>query len=45
VLPFGAIVANSTDAYANGLTIDFPGKVSQAGDTVTLRNYTVVRLP
>jgi hypothetical protein len=45
VLPFGAAVASSADAYANGLTIDFPGKVIQAGETVTLRNYTVVRLP
>jgi hypothetical protein len=45
VLPFGATVASSADAYANGLTIDFQGKAIQAGDTVTLRNYTVVRLP
>ena len=45
VLPFAATVASSTDAYANGLTIDFQGKAIQAGDTVTLRNYTVVRLP
>jgi hypothetical protein len=27
------------------LTIDFQGKAIQTGDTVTLRNYTVVRLP
>ena len=45
VLPFSASVAGSADAYAGGLTIDFQANPMQAGDTVTLRNYTVVRLP
>ena len=45
VLPFAATVASSTDAYAGGITIDFQGKVANAADTVTLRNFTVVRLP
>ena len=45
LLPLGASVAASTDAYAAGLTIDFQAKAMQAGDTVNLRNYTVVRLP
>jgi hypothetical protein len=38
-------VAASADAYASGLTINFQGKLAQAGDTLTLANYTVVRLP
>ncbi len=45
VLPFNAGVAASTDAWAGGVTIDFQGKLAAAGDTLTLRNYTVVRFP
>jgi hypothetical protein len=45
VLPFSASVAASTDAYASGLSINFRGMLAQAGDTLTLSNYTVVRLP
>ena len=45
VLPFAAAVANAPDDYSAGVTVDFQGKVGAAGDTVTLRNYTVVRLP
>jgi len=45
VLPFGASVAASTDAYAAGITINFQGRLAQAGDTLTLANYTVVRMP
>jgi len=45
VLPFTAGVASASDAYATGLAIDFQGKLAQAGDTLTLANYTVVRLP
>jgi hypothetical protein len=45
VLPFAAGVVSSFDAYAGGLTVDFQGKVGSAADTLTLRNYTVVRLP
>src|SRR5579883_2350310 len=44
VLPFSAGMANATDAYANGLTVDFQANAA-GGDTVTLRNYTVVRIP
>ncbi len=44
-LPFTAGVASSTDAWASGLTIDFQGKLAQTGETLTLRNYTVVRFP
>jgi hypothetical protein len=45
VLPFTAGVASASDSYATGLTIDFQGKLAQAGDTLALANYTVVRLP
>jgi hypothetical protein len=45
VLPFAAGVAASTDAYAAGITINFQGRLAQVGDTLTLANYTVVRMP
>lgn len=44
-LPFAAGVAAAADAYAGGITIDFRGSVGQAGETLTLGGYTVVRLP
>jgi hypothetical protein len=44
VLPFAAGVAGASDTYASGLTIDFQAS-SASGDTVTLRNYSVVRIP
>jgi hypothetical protein len=44
-LPFAAGVAAAADGYTSGLTIDFQGKLAQAGDTLTLANYAVVRLP
>ncbi len=45
VLPLGATVASATDAYANGLTINFQAAMNGTGDTLTLRNYAVVLLP
>jgi hypothetical protein len=45
LLPFSATVASATDSYTDGLTIDFQGMLAQTGDTLTLANYTVVRLP
>jgi len=45
VLPFGAGVTPSSDAFAAGLTINFQGKLAQAGDTLSLANYTVIRVP
>jgi hypothetical protein len=45
VLPFSATVASAADSYTSGLTIDFQGMLAQTGDTLTLANYTVVRLP
>ena len=44
-LPFSATVASASDAFAGGLTIDFQGRMGQAGETLALRNYSVVRLP
>jgi len=45
LLPFSATVGSATDSYASGLTIDFQGMLAQAGDTLTLANYTVLRFP
>jgi hypothetical protein len=45
VLPFSAGVASATGSVSTGVTINFQGKLSQAGDTLSLVNYTVVRLP
>ena len=43
-LAFNAGVASAPDSYTGGITIDFRGKLAQAGDTLTLKGYTVVRL-
>ncbi len=45
LLPLAATVAPSSDSWSGGITIDFVAKLVQAGDTVTLRNFSVVRLP
>jgi len=45
VLPLSAVVGAASDSYANGLTISFQGMVAQAGDSVALSNFTVVRIP
>jgi hypothetical protein len=45
VLPFSATVAAASDAYTNGITINFQGMLAQSGDTLSLAGYTVVRLP
>jgi hypothetical protein len=44
VLAFAAGVGSAPDAWSGGVAVDFQAKAS-GGDTVTLRNYTVVRLP
>ena len=44
-LSLSASVASASDPYSSGVTIDFRGKVGQAGETIALRNYTVVRVP
>jgi hypothetical protein len=42
-LAFAAGVGVASDDFTAGLTIDFQGMVAQAADTLTLKNYTVVR--
>lgn len=44
-LAFGANIAVAADVYANGITIDFRGLTANGGDTLTLTNFTVVRIP
>ena len=45
VLPLNATVGNATDTYASGLAIQFQAAMGVALETLTLRNYAVVRLP
>jgi len=45
VLPFSATVASAPGNYSQGMVIDFEGKLSAAGDTLTLSNFSMVRLP
>lgn len=45
VQPLSATVGSATDAYANGLVIQFEGAMGVAGEPLTLPNYAVVRLP
>ncbi len=42
-LPFTAGIGTASDDYNAGLTVDFQAKVAQAGEIVTLKNFTVVR--
>jgi hypothetical protein len=44
-LPFSTTIGNATDAYTGGLTINLQGELALAGDTLTLRNFSVVQLP
>jgi len=44
-LAFSGTVASASDDYTGGLAIDFEGKMAASGDTLTLRNFSVVRLP
>src|SRR5512133_2236607 len=44
-LGLASSVASAPDAYSGGLTINFMGKVAAATDVVTLRTFTVLRLP
>lgn len=45
VLPFSAAIVSAGDVYSNGLTVDFRGNLTQAGDSLTLRNFAVIRVP
>jgi hypothetical protein len=44
-LSFAAGLGKSTDDYTAGITVDFQAKTVQTGETVTLKNFTVVRFP
>ena len=44
-LAFAAGVGKSTDDYSAGLTVDFRASTVQSGETVTLKNFTLVRFP
>jgi hypothetical protein len=45
VLSFAVTAGTASDAYASGLTITLLGTVAQATDSLTLNNFTVVRIP
>lgn len=44
-LALAAGVGKSTDDYTAGITVDFQAKTVQSGETVTLKNFTVLRFP
>jgi hypothetical protein len=44
-LAFSAGVSEAGDDYAGALTIDVLGSLTSTGDTLALRNFTVVRVP
>ncbi len=44
-LAFAAGLGKSTDDYTAGITVDFRALTAQSAETVTLRNFTVVRFP
>jgi len=45
VLPFTAGMVTSSDPYTTGLTVNFQASVAALSDSITLVNYTVVRIP
>jgi hypothetical protein len=44
-LAFAAGVGKSADDYTSGVTVNFLANTVQPGETVTLKNFTVLRLP
>jgi hypothetical protein len=44
-LAFAAGIGKSTDDFTAGVTVDFQAMTGQSGETVTLKNFTVVRFP
>jgi hypothetical protein len=44
-LAFAAGVGTATDTYATGITVGFQASTVLPAETVTLRNFTVVRFP
>jgi len=45
VLSLGSTAGSASDSYSSGLSVTVLGLVAQATDSVTLNNYTVVRIP
>jgi hypothetical protein len=44
-LAFSVNAAVAADAYANGIVVAFQGLTANGNDTLTLNNFTVVRIP
>jgi len=44
-LPFSVNAVLAADVYANGIAIAFEGLAASGSDTLTLSNFTVVRIP
>jgi hypothetical protein len=44
-LAFSVTAVTAADVFANGITVDFRGLTANGGDTLTLTNFTVVRIP
>jgi hypothetical protein len=44
-LAFSVNAVAAADAFVNGITVDFRGLTANGGDTLTLTNFTVVRVP
>jgi hypothetical protein len=44
-LAFSVTAVAAADAFSNGITVDFRGLTANGGDTLTLTNFTVVRVP
>jgi hypothetical protein len=44
-LAFAAGLGKSTDDYTAGITVNFQALTALSAETVTLRNFTVVRFP
>ncbi|MFN0101268.1 MAG: hypothetical protein ACKV2U_04155 [Bryobacteraceae bacterium] len=43
--PFGTFVENSTQEFANGLTLAFEGNTTDPGESLRLIQFTVIRFP
>jgi hypothetical protein len=44
-LAFSVTAVAAADAFANGITVNFLGLTANGGDSLTLTNFTVVRVP
>ena len=45
VLPFATGVAAASDAFGAGITVEIAGRLAAAGDSVSVRNFAVIRVP